>query len=99
MGLDVTAYSRLAEVPDAERDEDGELVNDDNLVDFYENSDFPGRFEGLKKGMAYRIEGDCSCLSTGYGTYSAWREELAKLAGYPAEMREQYGRQVESYCR
>lgn len=98
MGLDVTAYSRLVEVPGAERDKDGELVDYDNLVDFYENKDFPGRFEGLKKDVAYKIEGECSGLSTGYGGYSAWREELAKLAGYPAQMREQYGRQVESHC-
>lgn len=43
MGLDVTAYSKLVEAPDAARDEDGDLVDYDNLVDFYENKDFPGR--------------------------------------------------------
>lgn len=48
--------------------------------------------------MAYKTDGECSGLSSGYGTYNGWREELAKLAGYPVQMREQYGREVESYC-
>lgn len=98
MGLDITAYSKLVEAPDAERDSDGELVDYDNHTTFYSNEAFPGRTQGLTEGMAYRTDGECSGLSTGYGTYNAWREELAKLAGYPVEMREQYGRQVESYC-
>lgn len=98
MGLDVTAYSKLVEAPDAERDEDGGLVDWQGMASFYDNQDFPGRFEGLKEGMAYKTDGECSGLSSGYGTYNGWREELAKLAGYPVQMREQYGREVESYC-
>lgn len=98
MGLDITAYSKLVEAPDAERDSDGQLVDYDNFTSFYSNDAFPGRMQGLTEGMAYRTNGECSGLSAGYGSYNAWREELAKLAGYPAEMREQYGRQVESYC-
>lgn len=98
MGLDITAYSKLVEAPDAERDSNGELVDYDNHTSFYSSEDFPGRTQGLTEGMTYRTAGECSGLSAGYGSYNAWREELAKLAGYPVEMREQYGRQVESYC-
>lgn len=94
MGLDISAYSKLVEAPDAERDKDGDLVDYDNHFSFYESKDFPGRFEGLKEGMAYRQDegGDCTGLSTGYGTYNGWRDELAKLAGYASEPYQQYGR-------
>jgi hypothetical protein len=91
MGLDVTAYSKLVEAPDAERDADGELVDWEGMASFFDNPDFPGRFEGLKEGMAYKIEGECSGLSSGYGTYNGWRDELAKLAGYPSEAYERHG--------
>ncbi|MEB0078048.1 hypothetical protein QN386_22395 [Pseudomonas sp. CCI3.2] len=99
MGLDITAYSKLVEAPDAERDEDGYLVDYQNFKSFSDNPDFPGRIDGVKDDMAYKFEGDCSGLSTGYGRYSAWREELAKLAGYPSRLVERYGREVESYCQ
>lgn len=98
MGLDISAYSKLIEAPDAERDEDGELVEWQGMASFFDNPDFPGRFEGLKEGMVYRIEGNCSSLSSGYGTYNGWREELAKLAGYPAEPYERHGRAQHSHC-
>lgn len=98
MGLDISAHSKLVEAPDAAREEDGELVDYDAFVEFYDNPDFPGRFEGLKTSMAYAVEGDSAGLSTGYSRYSAWREELAKLAGYPAGKYEQYGQVKESHC-
>jgi len=98
MGLDVSAYSKLVEAPDAERDEDGEPVDYDNYRNFYFNKDFPGRAEGLKEGMTYKLGEEGSGLSTGYGRYSAWRDELAKLAGYPAEPYERYGRVEQSHC-
>lgn len=82
MGLDVSAFSKLVEAPDAERDEHGDLVDYDNYRDFYFNKDFPGRAEGLKEGMTYKLGEEGSGLSTGYGRYSAWRDELANLAGY-----------------
>ena len=98
MGLDVTAYSKLVLAPDAERDEDGDFVDYDNHISFYENKDFPGRIEGLTPKAAYKIEGDCSGLIDFYGRYNAWRDQLAQLAGYPVGHYEQYGRQVESHC-
>lgn len=98
MGLDVTGYSKLIERPDAERDEDGELIDYENLEEFYENKDFPGRYEGLKRGMAYEIadDGDAEHVGMGYGSYSAWRDELAKLAGYESLPYKGYGGRVES---
>ena len=98
MGLDISAYSKLVAAPDAERDSDGELVDYENLTEVYDNKDFPGRIEGLSQGIAYKIEGDGAGLSIGYGRYNAWRDELAKLAGYPIGIYEQYGRAAESHC-
>ncbi|MGF6153992.1 hypothetical protein [Pseudomonas fluorescens] len=98
MGLDITAYRKLVLTPDAERDEDGELVDYDNYTTFYDNKDFPGRIEGITPKAAYKVEGDCCGLSAGYGGYNAWRNQLAQLAGYPLGHYEQYGRQADSYC-
>lgn len=83
MGLDISAYSKLVEAPDAERDGDNELVDYDNYREFYFNQDFPGREEGLKEGMAYKLGDDSHGFRAGsYGGYSVWRNELAKMAGY-----------------
>ncbi|WP_448120514.1 hypothetical protein [Pseudomonas veronii] len=98
MGLDISAYSKLVAAPEAEFDEDGELVDYENFNTFYDNKDFPGRIEGITPKAAYKIEGDCAGLSIGYGRYNAWREELAKLAGYPAKPYTQYGRTEDSHC-
>lgn len=98
MGLDITAYSKLVLAPDAELDEDGYPVDYDNHETFYENPDFPGRIEGITPKAVYKIEGDCSGLSSGYGSYSAWRDQLAKLAGYQVGQYKQYGRIAESHC-
>lgn len=47
------------------------------------NDDFPGREEGIEHKKIYRYE-DCeSLISIGYSGYNWWRNELAKLAGYP----------------
>lgn len=100
MGLDISAHSKLVEAPDVERDEGGYPVDYDAYISFYENEDFPGRYEGLKKGMAYITaeDSDYADLSIGYGSYSTWREELAKMVGYKPQMIESYGAKRESYC-
>lgn len=100
MGLDISAYSKLVEAPTAERDEDGYPVDYDSFERFYENEDFPGRFEGLKNGMIYGYSEDSEfdSLSIGYGRYNAWREQLAEMAGYKDETYEQNGRIMLSHC-
>lgn len=100
MGLDISACSKLVEAPTAERDEDGYPVDYESFDKFYDNKDFPGRFEGLKPDMLYGYseDSDFDSLSIGYGRYSAWREELAKMAGYEAVEYEQYGSKQLSHC-
>lgn len=83
MGLDATAYSQLTKIENPELDEDGYFDGDG--VQFYDNADFPGRIEGIEgKPTVYAYSEAIECYSGGYGGYSGWREELAKLAGYPA---------------
>lgn len=81
MGLDITAYRKLEEVRPVAGDEDG---YDEGLASFYESKDFPGRFEGLKEGVFYRAAEEHGFRAGSYSGYSAWRDWLAKLAGYPA---------------
>lgn len=91
MGLDATAYGRLTLVENPILDEDG--CPEGAQVRFWENPDFPGRLEGIQGSPAvYSYEVGEPCFSGGYGGYNRWREELAKLAGYPATAMEHYGK-------
>lgn len=100
MGLDISAFSKLVEEPNVERDEDGYPADYDSYITFYDNPSFPGRYEGLKAGMAYSCaeDSDYAGLCIGYGGYSAWREQLACMAGYEAKEFERYGSKEMSCC-
>lgn len=82
MGLDITAYTGLKEIgpQTAEHRENGDPPG---TTAFWDNSDFPGRIEGVKPRTLYAYEGADHIFGRSYGTYGAWREWLAKLAGYP----------------
>lgn len=88
MGLDVTAYRRVTKL-DVIFDEDGESLDKSTLeyadhdVRVYANPDFPGREEGVEDGAAYSAVEQMGFCAGSYIGYGAWREELAKLAGYP----------------
>lgn len=90
MGLDITAYQKLNSAPDAERDEDGEVVAYDDYFDIsktlldYTETEWPGRTEGLQPG-AHTFEDSYSFRAGSYGGYSEWRGRLAGLAGYTRE--------------
>ncbi|MDN5505367.1 MAG: hypothetical protein L0H10_16360 [Comamonas sp.] len=103
MGLDVTAYKKLSKL-DALFDSDGDPVNPitrepfENYFRAKANNDFPGRDEGLEAGAIYSYEARMGGWSSGYGRYNSWRNELAKLAGYPLGSYKQYGKDWPSYC-
>lgn len=91
MGLDITAYSKL-KVVDVVYDADGEpidpvtreslFVSAADFAHIYVNPDFPERADALMRG--YYLYGETLGFRAGsYSYYSRWREELAKLAGYP----------------
>jgi len=97
MGLDITAYRKLTKL-DAVFDADGDPINPETreALDYdlkvYANFDFPGREDGLEDRAVYSAEDSMGFRAGSYGGYNAWREELAKLAGYPLTDYTIYGR-------
>lgn len=87
MGLDISAYRKATKL-DVIFDEDGEALDKqtNESVDYdvrvFVNTHFPGREEGVEDGAAYTAEEGMS-FRTSYGAHGAWREDLAKMAGYP----------------
>jgi len=82
-GLDVTAYSGLVEVADAQVDKDG-APKGKNLVRL-SPVDFPDRFKDLTPGAIYRYDKEFEFRAGSYSAYNWWRNELAKLGGYTPE--------------
>lgn len=78
MGLDITAYSQLS--PDTTVTEDTDY--DGSFTRFWHNADFPKHYQGLMEGQAYRFVDSFGFSAGSYGSYGAWRNELAQLAGY-----------------
>ena len=77
MGLDVTAYSKLkAERTGVDRDDDYDGVM------FYANPDFAERCSGIDEKTVYSYADSESFRAGSYIGYNAWRNQLAKLAGF-----------------
>lgn len=89
MGLDIVAYRELVAVPNAPM-KDGQPVHDDahfllaeRLV-HYTEAEFPGRTAGLVPPGIYAWADRMRFRAGSYGGYNDWRNDLARLAGYPA---------------
>lgn len=90
MGLDITCYSQITEL-DCVYDVDGEPIDpqtrhpidDDTYFTVYINPDFPGRADELKDKHPYSYARSFGFRAGSYSGYNEWREELAKMAGYP----------------
>lgn len=96
MGLSITAYRKLTKL-DVLYNGDGRPVDPttrepvENYMHVVENSDFPGRSEGLEDRACYTYAEAQHVLSRSYGGYNIWREAMAKLAGYPSYERVKRG--------
>lgn len=77
MGLDITACRRAKRVGDNDHDTLG-----GNLENAYINPDFSAQADGLTSGL-FEIDDPIDFRAGSYGGYNRWREELARLAGYP----------------
>lgn len=103
MGLDITAYRKIDKI-DAVFDAHEEPINPvtrepiEDYTRFYLNDDFPGRANEIEDRGVYRFADHFGFRAGSYGGYNMWRNELAKLAGYPLGQYEQYGRMWDSYC-
>lgn len=71
MGLDITAYQRLT--PDK-----------DGKIQLWINGDFPGRAAPFDDAdLRFTAKQAFSFRAGSYSGYNLWRDQLAKLAGYP----------------
>ncbi len=79
MGLDITAYSQLK---DTGRPFDWD-VDEENAYIPHNHQDFATRCVECTPGNAFEYEGELHAYIGAYSYYGAWRDQLAKLAGYP----------------
>lgn len=77
MGLDISYYSKIERIGDA----DGETEYADGNAPIYVNPDFPAQADGLTGG-AYTCVDSGGFRAGSYGGYNAWRRWLAEQAGY-----------------
>jgi len=102
MGLDITAYGNLRKI-DAVFSKDGEPIDPATREaldgDYYEPrpNEHYDRADGLTEGV-YRYEKAIAHRAGSYGGYNRWREELAKLGGWPLGSYEQYGKTWSSHA-
>lgn len=95
MGLDIQVYSGLREIDKSQvtRDERGEIIEQpSNCVEVWANDSFPDRELPLKHKhiYQYQIYHDDIHIDMSYGRYNSWREELARLGGYPIRSEKPY---------
>lgn len=107
MGLDITAYSQIEEMKDVVFNADGEPIDPTTKTELdyeiffraYLNDDFPGRADGIKDKALYTYGDRDGMYAGSYSGYNMWRDQLAKLAGYPIGKYDAgYGWERESYC-
>jgi hypothetical protein len=86
MGLDISVYKGLIKADVDEsllENEDFEPEGDDQ-VRFYINPDDLHTVENINPNFVYEYEKSFGFRAGSYSSYNHWREQLAKLAGYPA---------------
>lgn len=93
MGLDVSAYSGLEKVSEQEASED-----EDAYLRLRQDPDFPGRADEIEDNAYYKYTENKHFFSRGYGGYNAWRDELARIAGYTLSFYTEYGKEWPSYA-
>lgn len=94
MGLDILAYSELKKL-DCVFNADGEPIDPVTREDIeypyfqaYINEHFTDHAKGLEDGACYGFKNKLHLHAGSYGGYNNWRENLAKIAGYPAAPQE-----------
>jgi hypothetical protein len=78
MGLDIIAYRKLDPYTTTDTSADGCYVSANER-------EFESRADGIATGVVYRgCAAEFHFRAGSYSGYNEWREQLAKLAGYPA---------------
>lgn len=76
MGLDITAVSGATRIGPHDWDN-----TDDACVNMRDQPDFTQQADGVEPGL-YRCREQSSFCAGSYGGYNAWRDDLARIAGY-----------------
>lgn len=103
MGLDITAHRKMQKI-DCVFDADGEPIDLTTRegVEYdsrpYVNPDFPGRQGRIEDRAVYKSDEDFRFRAGSYSGYNCWRDDLAKMAGWPLGSYEQYGREWSSHA-
>lgn len=97
MGLDITYYKNLTQI-DCVFNADGDPIDPatrqpiEYCTQANVHQDFPERAGQVEDRAVYSCESQGGFRAGSYGGYNQWREELAKLAGYPAVETIEYGK-------
>lgn len=88
MSIQITAYTQIRKRSDVIAGEDYAIDPETkqelpHLWLACLNSHFPGRADKVEHGAYYEYSQRVEGISLGYGGYNKWRNELAKLAGWP----------------
>lgn len=104
MGLDVTAYRKITKIDcvfNADEEPIDPVTREPLEFDYARacvNPDYPARADEIEHKALYRYEEGDGFWSGGYGRYNQWRDDLAKMAGWPQGKYEQYGQSWNSYA-
>lgn len=106
MGLDISYYSGLKKIDCAFSDEGDpidpktkEFLDYDSFVQIYKPPDFPGMANDLDDRGVYSFEHGDDLRAGSYGGYNKWRDQLAKLVGYPLrDYQDNFGHVQQSHC-
>ncbi|MEG1563777.1 MAG: hypothetical protein RR365_08630 [Bacteroides sp.] len=83
MGLDITAYKNLREVPNAERDEEGNPTDCDLFYGGksmqWSEENFHGRGEGVDPNKIYSYDDSFEFYAGSYFGYNHWRKLLSSF--------------------
>lgn len=86
MGLDITAHRKISKIDPSSVVDGCPMDADGNCIDYdlaaWVNGDFPGREGSVSEGYYYSEE-SFGFGAGAYGGYNSWRNELARIAGYP----------------
>lgn len=84
MGLDITAYKRLAKVENPQLDEDGDVLDWNTqwrTGDMqWQEEYWPGRSEGVDSDTVYTFEHSEDFRAGSYSGYNWWRNKLSEFA-------------------
>lgn len=88
MGLDISVYSNIKAI-EGTLDDDYNLITDndkiidpDDFIHIYQNDHFKEQGEGLPEFIVRPTEKNFDFRAGSYGSYNAWRNQLARVAGY-----------------